>query len=42
VYAATLNITVATPDGAAVFPIFMGGAQRQLTTPPTWQAGLWV
>ena len=38
VYAAELNITVATNDSVAVFPIFSGGFRRYITTPPTWDS----
>ena len=38
VYAAELNITVATNDSVAVFPIFSGGFRRYITTPKTWES----
>ena len=38
VYAAELNITVATNDSVAVFPIFSGGYRRYINVPPTWDA----
>jgi hypothetical protein len=36
VYAAKLNITVATNDSVAVFPIFQGGFRRYITMPDHW------
>ena len=38
VYSASLNLTVATNDSTAVYPIFSGGYRAAIRVPDEWRA----